>query len=72
MEAKSRVRDLYRDAKVLVTGGTGFLGKVLVEKLLRSTDVAKVYLVIRSKGGVGVESRLDQLFRDVVRPIPQT
>lgn len=69
MEAESRARDLYRDANVLVTGGTGFLGKVLVEKLLRSTDVAKVYLVIRSKRGVGVESRLDQLFRDVVRLI---
>lgn len=29
------MRDFYRDKKILLTGGTGFLGQIYVEKLLR-------------------------------------
>jgi fatty acyl-CoA reductase len=32
--------------------------QVLVEKLLRSTEVAKIYLLIRPKKGVATQSRL--------------
>ena len=38
----------------LLTGATGFLGKVILEELLRRRDelgLAKVYVVIRGKGG---------------------
>lgn len=31
----SPVLDFYRDKVVLLTGGTGFIGKLLVQKLLR-------------------------------------
>ncbi len=37
----------------------GFLGKVIVEKLLRDTDVNKVYLLIRTKKGVAPYERLE-------------
>lgn len=47
---------------VFITGGTGFIGKVLVEKLLRCTDVSKIYLLIREKKGVAPSERLDKLF----------
>ena len=46
---------------VFITGGTGFVGKVLLEKLLRSTDVRKVYLLIRAKRGHSAASRLETL-----------
>ncbi|XP_010427501.1 PREDICTED: fatty acyl-CoA reductase 6, chloroplastic-like [Camelina sativa] len=43
----------------LVTGGTGFLGKVLIEKLLRaSPEIGKVFLLIRSKDQESASKRL--------------
>lgn len=54
-----RIKDYYRGKTLLVTGCTGFLGtlprssspvgKVVLEKILRSLDVEKVYLLIRPK-----------------------
>ena len=41
------------ESHVLVTGATGFLGKVLLEALVRRADelgVARIYVLIRPKG----------------------
>jgi len=47
-------------------GGTGFLGKVLIEKLLRSCpDISVIYLLIREKDKCP-ESRLDEMFEKPV------
>jgi fatty acyl-CoA reductase len=46
------VREFFEHQNVLVTGGTGFLGKVLLEKLLRSCpDVGNIYVLMRKKKG---------------------
>ncbi|GLH01985.1 Putative fatty acyl-CoA reductase CG5065 [Gryllus bimaculatus] len=46
------IADFFRGRAVLVTGATGFMGKVLVEKLLRSCpEVATVFLLMRPKRG---------------------
>ena len=44
------VNDCYRDKRVLITGTTGFLGKVLLEKFLFSlSSVDKIFVLIRAK-----------------------
>ncbi|ETN62203.1 hypothetical protein AND_006109 [Anopheles darlingi] len=56
------VVDFYRNATVLITGGTGFIGKVLVEKLLRCFEVKKIFLLIRRKGSASPAERLQRMF----------
>jgi FlaA1/EpsC-like NDP-sugar epimerase len=66
----SEIQEFYRGANVLVTGGTGFMGKVLMEKLLRSCPHLKnIYLLVRSKKGKDVDSRIEELFNDPVSEI---
>ncbi|XP_045784164.1 putative fatty acyl-CoA reductase CG5065 [Maniola jurtina] len=64
MESQISVREFYRGRSVLVTGGTGFMGKVLLEKLLHSVpDVGAVYLLVRPKRGQSVAQRLHDMRR---------
>lgn len=56
------VKDFYRGRSIFITGGTGFMGKVLVEKLLRSCpDIKNIYLLMRPKRGQNVDERLCEL-----------
>lgn len=59
----SQVAQFYKDREVLITGGTGFIGKVLLEKLLRScSGLKRVYLLVRSKRGDEPQARLKKMF----------
>ncbi|KAJ3618926.1 hypothetical protein MTP99_005724 [Tenebrio molitor] len=58
----SKILDFYENQTVFITGGTGFVGKVLIEKLLRSTKVATIYVLIRAKKGKNASARLDEIF----------
>ena len=60
-EGGSPIGKFYHGKTVFVTGATGFMGKVLVEKLLRSTTVAKIFVLIRAKKGVLSRTRLEQM-----------
>lgn len=64
--SKTPIKDFYRNATLLITGGTGFVGKVLIQKLLRSFEVQKIYMLIRCKDNMSVEQRLEQYFNESV------
>ena len=56
------INQYYRDKDVLITGATGFVGKLLIEKLLYSCDrLNKIYCVIREKNGYSAEERLNEI-----------
>ncbi|XP_069683851.1 putative fatty acyl-CoA reductase CG5065 [Periplaneta americana] len=56
------ITDWYRDQTILVTGGTGFMGKVLLEKLLRSCPgVRRIYVLARAKRGVEPSARIEAM-----------
>lgn len=61
------VKNFYRDRSIFITGATGFMGKVLVEKLLRSCpDIKNIYLLMRPKKGQNVQERLQELLNGPV------
>ncbi|KDR07334.1 putative multidrug resistance-associated protein [Zootermopsis nevadensis] len=55
---------------LLIEGGTAFMGKLLVENLLRSCpNLSSVYKLVRSKKCKGAESRLDDFFNNPVTAV---
>lgn len=70
------VANSYADQSVLITGATGFLGKVLVEKLLRDCPkVKKIYILLRAKKGDSLEKRFENfknliIFKDLKKNDP--
>ena len=58
----SDIAGFYRDRSIFITGATGFMGKVLVEKLLRCCPSVKtLYLLMRPKSGNDIRTRLEEL-----------
>ncbi|XP_031634319.1 fatty acyl-CoA reductase wat-like [Contarinia nasturtii] len=55
------MRDFYRGKVILLTGGTGFLGQIYVEKLLRC-EVKMLYVLTRPKKGKSAMERLCDLY----------
>lgn len=56
-----------KDQYILITGATGFLAKLLVEKVLyEQPDVGHLYLLIQPRGDQSAEQRLDALLKSPV------
>ncbi|MBA4116237.1 MAG: HAD-IB family hydrolase [Rubrobacter sp.] len=53
--------EAYRGKTVLLTGGTGFLGTALVEKMLRSLpELQRLYLLVRPSRDKGAKERFEK------------
>lgn len=62
---EGKITSFYAGKTVLLTGITGFLGKVIFEKFLRSlSNVRRLYVLIRSKKGSSVEERFKKVIHD--------
>lgn len=60
------IPETFRNGTVLVTGSTGFLGKLLTEKLLRSCPVKTVAVLVRSKKGSNALQRVADIYEQNV------
>ncbi|XP_062195170.1 fatty acyl-CoA reductase 1-like [Phragmites australis] len=57
----ARIIGYLKGKSVLITGSTGFLGKILVEKILRvQPDVNKIYLLVRAIDAPSAKQRVQQ------------
>jgi len=52
------IRDFYKDKTILLTGTTGFVGKVILEKIVRDFDCKCIYVLMRPKKTITIEDRL--------------
>lgn len=67
LEQSTEIQKFYEGKKIFLTGGSGFLGKLLIEKLLRTCqNVEKIYLLLREKKGVSPKDRLKNMFNSPV------
>ncbi|KAG7214158.1 hypothetical protein KM043_001508 [Ampulex compressa] len=63
----SEVQDFYAGKSIFITGGTGFLGLCLIEKLLRCVPGLKnIYLLIRPRKQKQIAERLEELIKNSV------
>lgn len=61
------IPEFYSACNLLITGGTGFVGIALIEKLLRTLpDIGNVYLLLRPKRGKEISERLEELIKNPV------
>lgn len=62
------IPEYYAGKSILITGATGFMGKVLVEKLLRSCpEVKAIYILVRPKAGQSMQQRVSDMMKCRVR-----
>lgn len=58
----SPIQKFYDNVVIFITGSTGFLGQLLVEKLLRSCpNISAIYILVRNKKGKDIQSRVDEI-----------
>lgn len=65
------IKEFFKDKSIFITGGTGLVGQVLIEKLLRSCEVHKIYVLLRAKNGNTWRERLNKMLKDEVTTIMQ-
>lgn len=75
--AMESVREFYKGKSIFITGASGFMGKVLVEKLLYScSDIKQIFVLVREKKGKKGSDRVAEftnlpLFQRIVSEKPE-
>lgn len=65
------IQKFFKDKTLFITGGTGFMGKVLLEKLLYScSDLKEILILVRPKKGKTGEQRVQEFAQVPVSFLP--
>ncbi|XP_041769565.1 putative fatty acyl-CoA reductase CG5065 isoform X2 [Anopheles merus] len=60
--SKPSISEFFAGRDVFITGGTGFMGKVLIEKLLRScSKLSNIFILIREKKQKTIMERINEI-----------
>lgn len=60
------IQEFYAGKSVLITGGTGFIGRFLVYRLLSTCNVSKIYVLVRPRHGVTFEERQEKFAKEPI------
>lgn len=64
MASSLSVREYFSGRSILISGGTGFMGKVMIEKLLYSIpEIDTIYILMRPKRGKSVQQRISDILK---------
>lgn len=63
---RTGIAETFKDGTILITGSTGFLGKTLIEKLLRSCQVKNIVVIVRNKKRLTAIQRIEKIFEQTV------
>ena len=60
MENSNSIQKFYAGKTIFITGASGFMGKVLIEKILYSfSNVKEILILIRPKKGMSGKERVE-------------
>ena len=63
MQPAANIAEFYADKTIFITGTTGFVGKVILEKIMRSLgNFRHLYVMVRAKKGMSNIERLQMIF----------
>jgi fatty acyl-CoA reductase len=57
------IKQVFAGANVFITGSTGYVGGLLLEQLLRTTDVGRVYVLLRPKKNQDAQERCNKMLQ---------
>lgn len=58
------IPDYYKGRSIFITGASGLMGKVLIERLLYyCCEIEKIYILVRPKRGKSVDTRIDEMMK---------
>ncbi|XP_055373581.1 fatty acyl-CoA reductase wat, partial [Condylostylus longicornis] len=62
----SPITKFFYNSTILITGGNGFLGKILIYKLLKTFTLKRIFILIRTKDNLNIKERLEKLFNEPI------
>lgn len=65
-QSESEIVNVFRGSTIFLTGGSGFMGKILLEKILRACEIDRIYLLMRAKKGKTADERKEEILSTVV------